>query len=332
MAAREILVIGAGSWGTALALVLARNGHDVYIWDIVKEHIEEINRSGENARYLPGVEFPSNLRAIDDISQCATVEDVVMAMPCAGLTASLELLKTTLENTSPRICLACKGFEPTSNSLNSLVAEKALGSRELAVISGPSFAGEVAAGLPTAITIASANEATADHFSGLFHSERFRTYTNDDVIGVQVGGAVKNVIAIAAGIADGLGYGANTRSALMTRSLAEIMRLGIALGGRRETFMGLAGLGDLILTCTDNQSRNRRFGLALAKGMSIEEAKQEIGQAIEGIVTTSVVFELAREHDVDMPVTEQVHNILQSRCSAEEAVLNLLAREAKSEI
>ena len=332
MPGKEILVIGAGSWGTALALVLARNGHKVQIWDIVEEHVQEINREGQNKRYLPGIDFPENLVAINDMSLCAAVEDVVLAMPCAGLKNSLELLKDILSSTTPKLCLACKGFEPTSNSLNSRVVEQTLPAAELAIISGPSFAGEVAAGLPTAITIASANSATATHFSGLFHSERFRTYTNDDVIGVQVGGAVKNVIAIAAGIADGLGFGANTRSALMTRSLAEIMRLGIALGGKRETFMGLAGLGDLILTCTDDQSRNRRFGLALAKGKSIDEAKNEIGQAIEGIVTTSVVSELANDLDVDMPVTRQVNNILQSRCSAEEAVLNLLAREAKSEM
>ena len=223
MSNKEILVIGAGSWGTALALVLARNGHRVYLWDIVKEHIQEINQSGENSRYLPGIPFPENLLAIDDVQACASVKDIILAMPCAGLKNSLELLKTSLDTTSPRICLACKGFEPTSNSLNSLVAEETLGTQALAVISGPSFAGEVAAGLPTAITIASANDETANHFSTLFHSERFRTYTNDDVIGVQVGGAVKNVIAIAAGIADGLGFGANTRSALMTRSRAEIM-------------------------------------------------------------------------------------------------------------
>ena len=231
-----------------------------------------------------------------------------------------------------KICLACKGFEPTSNSLNTDVVKNILGIDSVAVLSGPSFAREVAEGLPTAITVASEHEQTASEFSALFHSEMFRTYTHDDVIGVQVGGAVKNVIAIAAGVADGLGYGANTRCALITRSLAEIMRLGMAMGGRQQTFMGLAGLGDLILTCTDNQSRNRRFGIALAEGKDIETAKKEIGQAIEGAVTTAVVSELAKSYKIEMPITEQVNNVLMSKCSPRDAVQNLLAREPKAEM
>lgn len=332
MKSQEVLVIGAGSWGTALALVLARNGHRVFLWDIIEAHIREINSSGSNERYLPGIEFPDGLLAISDLTPCAAVENVVLAMPCAGLRAALVLLQDNLAVESLRLCLACKGFEPNTNSLNSLVVESTLGLQDVAVISGPSFASEVAAGLPTAITIASSQLTSARHFSSLFHSECFRTYTHDDVVGVQVGGAVKNVIAIAAGIADGLGFGANTRSALMTRSLVEIMRLGIAMGGRQETFMGLAGLGDLILTCTDNQSRNRRFGLALASGKDIDAAKLEIGQAIEGIVTTSVVIELAGQYGVEMPITTQVYNILQHRSTPEEAVRALLAREAKPEM
>lgn len=326
------MVIGAGSWGTALALVLARNQHQVNLWDIVTDHIADLQQSRTNERYLPGIKLPENLIPVSDLSEFRDIKSVVLAMPCAGLQDALTLLQQNISLAGLRICLACKGFEPGSNLLNTDVVKNVLGIDSVAVLSGPSFAREVAEGLPTAITIASENIDTANHFSMLFHSELFRTYTHDDVIGVQVGGAVKNVIAIAAGIADGLGYGANTRSALVTRSLAEIMRLGIAMGGRRETFMGLAGLGDLILTCTDNQSRNRRFGLALAEGKDLETAKHEIGQAIEGAVTTAVVHELAKRYQIEMPITEQVHNILQSLCSPAEAVQNLLARDSRAEM
>lgn len=329
---QSVLVIGAGSWGTALALVLARNHHRVSLWDISAEHIAELQKARSNERYLPGIELPENLVPIADLAALTGIGNVILAMPCAGLRSALALLQKQYSLAGLQICLACKGFEPSSNSLNSDVTRQMLGSDAVAVISGPSFAREVAEGLPTAITIASENKAVASHFSALFHSERFRTYTHDDIIGVQVGGAVKNVIAIAAGISDGLGYGANARSALMTRSLVEIMRLGIAMGGRQETFMGLAGLGDLILTCTDDQSRNRRFGLALARGSDLESAKRDIGQAIEGVVTSAVVCELARQHQVEMPITQQVDNILQSRCTPAEAVQALLAREAKTEM
>jgi glycerol-3-phosphate dehydrogenase (NAD(P)+) len=332
MEKKPVLVIGAGSWGTALALVLARNNHQVKLWDISEEHIANLRESGSNERYLPGVALPENLLPIIDPAQFEGQQSIVLAMPCVGLKAALALIE---EHTSPahrQICLACKGFEPGSNSLNTDVVEEQLGTDSIAVLSGPSFAVEVADGLPTAITLASKNIKTAEHFSSLFHSEVFRTYTHDDVIGVQVGGAVKNVIAIAAGIADGLGYGANTRCALISRSLAEIMRLGMAMGGRQETFMGLAGLGDLILTCTDDKSRNRRFGLALASGQDIDRAKQEIGQAIEGAVTTAIVFELAKKYGIEMPITEQVNYVLRSECSPHQAVQKLLARDPKAEM
>ncbi|MBT7950191.1 MAG: NAD(P)-dependent glycerol-3-phosphate dehydrogenase [Gammaproteobacteria bacterium] len=332
MANQSVLVIGAGSWGSALAMVLARNGHQVYLWDIFAEHIAAMETTRSNERYLPGIALPDNLHPVADTSRFSEIHNVVMAMPCAGLQSSLHLLQEHASIADLKICLACKGFEPTSNSLNTNVVKNILGIDSVAVLSGPSFAREVAEGLPTAITVASEHEQTASEFSALFHSEVFRTYTHDDVIGVQVGGAVKNVIAIAAGVADGLGYGANTRCALITRSLAEIMRLGMAMGGRQQTFMGLAGLGDLILTCTDNQSRNRRFGIALAEGKDIETAKQEIGQAIEGAVTTSVVSELAKTYNIEMPITEQVNNVLNSNCSPREAVQNLLAREPKAEM
>jgi glycerol-3-phosphate dehydrogenase (NAD(P)+) len=330
MTAQSVLVLGAGSWGTALALAIARNKHAVYLWDIDSELIQNLKTEKCNKRYLPSVSFPDNIFPIDSIDQVpADIKMVVNAVPCHGLRSSLQLLKSFSDIS---VCLACKGFEPGTQKLNHQVVEEELENCSVAILSGPSFAKEVATGLPTAVTIAAANIETAQAFSDLFHSDVFRTYTHNDYIGVQIGGAVKNVMAIAAGIADGLGFGANTRSALVTRSLNEIMRLGLAMGAKQETFMGLAGLGDLVLTCTDDQSRNRRLGLLLAEGLSIQEASDRIGQAIEGLKTAKEVAALAKKYDIEMPITEQVNKVLQSECSPRDAVQNLLAREPKAEM
>jgi len=326
----SVLVLGAGSWGTALAIQLARNQHAVYLWDINTSLIESLISEKCNQRYLPAVSLPKNLRPVTEIQQCPeATENVVIAVPCHALRSALEHLKRFKEI---KLCLACKGFEPGTQRLNHDVVADVLNDVPVSVISGPSFAKEVAKGLPTAITIAANNLDEAQHFSLLFHNEHFRTYTHDDLIGVQVGGAVKNVMAIAAGIADGLGYGANTRAALITRGLNEITQLGIALGARRETFMGLAGLGDLVLTCTDDQSRNRRFGLALAQGLSQEKAKEDIGQAIEGIQTATEVHQLALKYKIEMPITDQVVKVINEQVSPDEAVQALLSRQPKSEL
>ncbi|MGH8244843.1 MAG: NAD(P)H-dependent glycerol-3-phosphate dehydrogenase, partial [Gammaproteobacteria bacterium] len=230
-----------------------------------------------------------------------------------------------------RICLASKGMEPGTFALNHEVAADALGHPPLAVLSGPSFAREVAEGLPTAVTIASESVAIASVFAERFHGDTFRIYTHSDVIGVQVGGAVKNVMAIAAGISDGLGYGANARAALITRGLAEIIRLGTVMGGKRDTFMGLTGLGDLVLTCTDDQSRNRRLGLALARGSSLQVALRKIGQAVEGARTAAVVCALARRHGVDMPISVQVQRVISGETTPMDAARHLLDRERREE-
>ena len=226
---------------------------------------------------------------------------------------------------------ATKGFDPASHDLLSHVAASLLPDCNLAVVSGPTFAGEVARGLPTAITVASNNPMHAERIAGYLHGENFRAYTSDDLVGVQVGGASKNVMAIAAGIADGLGFGANARAALITRGLHEITRLGLALGGRPETFMGLAGLGDLALTCTDDQSRNRRMGLALARGLDIAAARQEIGQEVEGVSTAREVRLKAQALGVEMPITEQTYRVLYEGLDPREAVQNLLSRQARPE-
>lgn len=329
---QSVLVLGAGSWGTALALVLARRGITTYLWDCEQTHIHALKSARENARYLPGIPFPEGLLPVVDLSEPdAGVADVVIAVPCEGLRSALKSLRDT-RGANLRLCLASKGLEPETLLLNHEVAVECVGPAPVAVLSGPSFAAEVARGLPTVVTIASASSATAEHFAQCFHGETFRIYTHDDVIGVQVGGAVKNVMAIAAGISDGLGFGANTRAGLITRGLAEIMRLGLAMGGRRETFMGLAGLGDLVLTCTDDQSRNRRLGLALARGRTVAQASRDIGQAIEGVRTASVVVDLARRHAIEMPISEQVQQVISGRATPAAAVQNLLRRQRRGEV
>jgi glycerol-3-phosphate dehydrogenase (NAD(P)+) len=234
-------------------------------------------------------------------------------------------------STETRLSWATKGFEPGTRKLLSEIAAETLPGRSLAVVSGPSFAGEVARGLPTAVTVASDSSEHAERLAAMLHTSWFRAYTSSDLIGVQAGGAAKNVLAIAAGIADGLGFGANTRAALITRGLTEIMRLGIRLGGQAETFMGLAGLGDLVLTCTDDQSRNRRMGLALAEGKSVEEARCEIGQEVEGVQTAREVYLLSQQLGVEMPITQQVHAVLYQALSPLQAVHNLLDRSQKAE-
>ena len=331
MQANAVMVVGAGSWGTALALVLARNGHRTYLWDCLASHVEKLTAERCNNHHLPGHSFPDALTTVPRFTPLpAGVGHVLIVVPCAGLPDVLAELQSRPERDF-KICLACKGIEPNTLTLNHVLVEKYLPGVPVAVLSGPSFAREVAQGLPTAVTIAAQDPSVAAEFSALFHCKVFRIYTHDDIIGVQVGGAVKNVMAIAAGIADGLHYGANTRAALMSRGLAEIMRLGQAMGARVDTFMGLAGLGDLALTCTDDQSRNRRFGLALAQGKTPEQAMTEIGQAVEGLHTTRVVCALAVKYAVDMPISAQVQNVIDGKISPHDAVHELLGREPKSE-
>lgn len=325
------MVAGAGSWGTALGLVLARNGHSTFLWDSLDSHLDRLIAEKCNNHHLPGHEFPGNLSAVRRFTPLpAGVKHVLLATPCSGLADVLEELQA-LPDRDFSLCLACKGIEPDTLTLNHLLAERYLPGVPVAVLSGPSFAREVAEGLPTAVTVAAQAPSVAAEFSRLFRCEVFRTYTHDDIVGVQVGGAVKNVMAIAAGIADGLHYGANTRAALIARGLAEIMRLGQAMGGRADTFRGLSGLGDLTLTCTDDQSRNRRFGLALARGRTPDQALAEIGQAVEGLHTTRIACALAGKYGVDMPISKQVLNVIDGKVAPQEAVRELLAREPKSE-
>ncbi len=330
---KPILVVGAGSWGTALAMVLAENDNTVYLWGRDSSHIAKLKAQGCNKRYLPDANFPEGLLPVDDLDSCLReCDEIVLAVPCAGMRSILEIIDKQ-GNDNLKLCLTNKGLEATTQYLNHKVVEDCLGDKATTVVlSGPSFAKEVAAGLPTAVTIAGSDLETATLFAEKFHNEVFRTYTHDDIIGVEVGGAVKNVMAIAAGIADGLGFGSNTRAALITRGLAEIIRLGVVMGGRQETFMGLTGLGDLILTCTDDQSRNRRFGLELARGATVSEACENIGQAIEGIKTSQEVFQLSLKNNIEMPITVQVCKVVSGEVSPSDAVKALLMREQRQEL
>lgn len=327
----NLAVLGAGSWGTALAIHLARNGAAVSLWGHDPAEIDALHRDRENRHYLPGVALPPSLTPSSDLAESVrNADEVLIVVPShafAEVCGRVARLRPGLRTLS----WATKGFDHHTSELLSTVAARQLPNCDMAVVSGPTFAGEVARGLPTAITVASNNPMHAERVASYLHGDNFRAYTSDDLVGVQVGGASKNVMAIAAGISDGLSFGANARAALITRGLHEITLLGLALGGKAETFMGLAGLGDLALTCTDNQSRNRRMGLALARGLDIAAAKQEIGQAVEGVATAREVRNKAQTLGVEMPITEQTYRVLYEGLDPRVAVQNLLSREAKPE-
>jgi glycerol-3-phosphate dehydrogenase (NAD(P)+) len=328
----NVTVFGAGSWGTALAILLARNGHRILLWGHHERHMAALAEDRNNRRYLPGTGFPETLSTTADLPAAARFSSLwIVAVPSH---AFRQLLETLRPHCSPegRIAWATKGLElETGKPLHRVVGDVLGPAIPAAVLSGPTFAGEVAAGQPTAMTVASENIAFAGELVSLLHNDRFRAYSSPDIVGVELGGAIKNVLAIAAGVADGLGYGANARAALITRGLAEMMRLGTTLGGRPDTLMGLSGVGDLILTCTDNQSRNRRFGVGIGQGRDRQAVTDEIGQEIEGIPTAKIVHALAQRHAIDMPITEQTYRILYEALPPAEAVTNLLLRDPKPE-
>lgn len=332
VAAATVAVLGVGSWGTALGLLLARNDHAVRLWGHDPDEIIPLHRDRENRRYLSGIPFPPTLSAGTDLAEAVAGADLVLvAVPSHAYGATLARLRPHLP---PFVgfAWATKGLEHGSGRFLHEVTVEVLGEAwPAAVISGPSFAREVALGLPTAVTVAARDTAHARRVATLLHGSNLRAYTSTDVIGVELGGAIKNVLAIAAGIADGLGFGANARAALITRGLAEMVRLGLAVGGQRETFMGLAGIGDLVLTCTDDQSRNRRFGLMIGRGETAASAFATIGQVVEGAATAREALQLARQHQVDMPITEQVDRVLHHGQNPRQAVESLLARDPKPE-
>ena len=329
--AEPITVVGAGSWGTALAIQLAREGHATKLWGRDGAQLDAMRRARCNARYLPDAAFPASLRVVDELSEALNgAGDALIAVPSHSFRATLESIKPHLGK-GTRVAWATKGFEIESGLLPHQVALQVLGSRSGAVLSGPTFAREVGAGLPTAMTVASQDVRFAKELALSLSGPNFRAYTQTDITGVEVGGAVKNVIAIGSGIADGMGFGANTRVALIARGLAEMMRLGVKLGAVRETFMGLAGLGDLVLTCTDNQSRNRRFGMALGQGRSTSEAQAEIHQVVEGLPAASAIHAVAQRLGVDMPICREVYRVMHEGKPVRAAVQALMEREVRSE-
>lgn len=326
----KIAVLGAGAWGTALAIALTRR-HEVVLWARDAAQAAAMRSARTNARYLPNATLPEILRIETDFAVAAGASELnIIATPLAGLRDTLRQLKTAAPSTP--VIWVCKGLEAGSQRLPHQIVAEELGEGAICgALTGPSFAEEVAKDLPTAVTLASADPAFADQTAQALHNSRLRVYANHDVIGAEVGGAVKNVMAIATGISDGMGFGLNARAALITRGLAEITRLGLALGGKRETFMGLAGMGDLILTCTGDLSRNRRVGLALAKGQTLEQILRELGHTAEGVSSAREVALLAGRLGIDMPITHAVRSILYDSVSPSQAVEQILSRDPKLE-
>ncbi|OZI15014.1 glycerol-3-phosphate dehydrogenase [Sodalis-like symbiont of Philaenus spumarius] len=329
----SMIVIGAGSYGTALAITLARNGHEVLLWGHDPAYIETLEAARCNQAFLPDVPFPPTLRLEASLpTVLAASRNVLIVVPSHVFGSVLTELKPHLRQDA-RIVWATKGLEAKTGRLLQEVAREVLGDQiPLAVLSGPTFARELAAGLPTAIALAATDATFSTDLQRLLHCcKSLRVYSNLDLIGVQLGGAVKNVIAIGAGISDGIGFGANARTALITRGLAEMSRLGAAMGAEPGTFMGMAGLGDLVLTCTDNQSRNRRFGMLLGQGGGIKAVQETIGQVVEGYRNTKEVLALAGRYGVEMPITEQIYQVLYQNKNAHQAALTLLGRAQKDE-
>lgn len=328
----ELVVLGAGSWGTALAIQFARAGCRTALWGRDTAQAKQMEAARVNERYLPDAPFPEQLQVGGDFAELVGgARDILISVPSHAFREMLEKIEFMLP-LDGRICWATKGFEENTGKLPHQVAREVLGDKiPTAVLSGPTFAAEVGRGLPTAMSIGSKDTAYAGALATAISDETFRAYTTHDIVGVEVGGAVKNVLAIGAGICDGLGFGANTRVAMITRGIVEMSRLGMALGADQETFLGLAGVGDLMLTCTDNLSRNRRMGLAIASGKTIREAAQEIGQVVEGVRAAKAVWQVAQNLDIDMPIVTELYHVLYEDKAPQDALSALMNRSLKTE-
>lgn len=329
----RIAVLGAGSWGTALAMLLARNGHDVALWGHLPAEIAAMAAAGENTRYLPGIPFPAGLAVTADLDVALDGrQDLTLVATPSHAFGEVVAQVAARPPGRAGVAWATKGFDPPSGRfLHEVAAEVLPDGMPLAVITGPSFAKEVAQGLPTAVTVHSDDPAFSERVAQWLHSATFRAYDGTDMVGAELGGAMKNVLAVATGVADGMGLGLNARAGLITRGLNEMLRLAAALGGRPETTMGLAGVGDLVLTCTGDLSRNRRLGLALGRGVPLAEAVAAIGQVVESIETVNQVMRLARRVGIELPISEQVELVLAEKITPQQGLHNLLAREQKPE-
>ncbi len=328
---KKIGVIGAGSWGTALATVVAGKGHQVKIWDINEAHLKSMDENRENVNYLPGVALNDNIQIAYTTEEALKDADVVLfSAPAQHFRSALSSAKAHIKDDALIINVA-KGIEQKTLARMSEIAAEELDMDRYVVLSGPSHAEEVGRRLPTTVASASKSIAAAEAIQELFMTDRFRVYTTEDVVGVELGGALKNIIALGAGVSDGMGFGDNAKAALMTRGLAEITRLGLKLGAKAETFAGLTGTGDLIVTCTSMHSRNRRCGIMIGEGMSPAEATEKVGMVVEGMFTTEAAYELAKRENVEMPITEAIYRSIQGEITAAEAVEMLMGRERKHE-
>jgi len=331
-AATRVAVLGAGSWGTALAMQLVRAGSQPLLWDWDAGHMEAMRLSRRNDRFLPGHALPPEVVLEPDLETAVRQsEELIIVVPSHAFVGVVRQIEPWLRP-GQGIAWACKGLEPGTGQFLHEPARRLLGEqRPLAVVTGPSFAAEVAAGLPTAVTVAGTEPAYCARMARLLHGGNFRAYTSDDIVGAELGGSLKNVLAVATGICDGMGLGDNARAALITRGLVEMMRLGRVLGAREQTLTGLTGMGDLVLTCTGNLSRNRRLGLALGAGKTVDAAVAEIGQVVEGVKTAAEVWRLAQRHGVEMPISEQVYGIIHQGWDPYQCLRDLLSREQKQE-
>jgi glycerol-3-phosphate dehydrogenase (NAD(P)+) len=328
---KKIAVIGAGSWGTALAISLAESGHAVSLWTRRQEHAEAMKADGENKKYLPGIAFPETLTVADTMEAAIVGAELVMfSTPAQGFRSVLNQAKPHPTKDMVLVNVA-KGIEQKSLKRLSEIAEEAIPGVKYVVLSGPSHAEEVGKLMPTTIVAAAEDLELAEFVQDIFMTEALRIYTNTDVVGVELGGALKNIIALGAGVSDGMGFGDNAKAALMTRGMTEMSRLGVALGAKEETFAGLTGMGDLIVTCTSMHSRNRRCGIMIGEGVSPEEAVSRVGMVVEGMFTAEAAYELAKKVGVEMPITEAIYGVINGTVNAREAVTALMTRSKKHE-
>ncbi len=327
---QKISVIGSGSWGTAAALHLHKNGHDVTLWSWLDEESKKLEKDLENKEFLPGVKLPDSIKFTSDISCVKGCNLVVLVTPSKAIRSTCRAMAPHIDNGTPVVILS-KGIEDKTLCTLSEIAESELCGCNIAVMSGPSHAEEVARGIPTTNIVACTDIKHAEYIQSVFMSDCFRVYTGTDVLGVELGGALKNIIALCAGITDGIGFGDNTKAALMTRGIKEISRLGIAMGASSDTFWGLSGIGDLIVTCTSMHSRNRRAGILIGQGKTLDEALDEVHMVVEGVQSCRAAFELSKKYGVEMPIVEKAFQVLYEGKSPKEAVLELMVREPKSE-
>ena len=329
---KKIAVLGAGSWGTALAVTLSGKGQTVNVWDINSAHLKALSEDRENKKFLPEVYFPDSMSLDEDLEKVINGADIVLfSAPAQHFRSALMAAKPYLKEDMVLVNVA-KGIEQKSLLRLSEIAMNELPKAKYVVVSGPSHAEEVGRGMPTTVVAASPDQKLAEYVQDAFMTSRFRVYTNSDIPGVELGGALKNIIALGAGISDGMGFGDNAKAALMTRGITEMTRLGIKLGGNAATFSGLSGVGDLIVTCTSMHSRNRRCGIMIGEGINPREATEKVGMVVEGMYTTEAAYELSQKVGVEMPITEQIYQVINEKTDPKEAVTALMTRQKKHEI